>query len=90
VRFLHVVTSPETLERRLEHRQGHYMPASLLPSQLQTLEPLGDDEPGVTVSGEAPPDQVLAAALRALGLGDGDPSRSLCRARLKSGTGEGA
>jgi len=49
------------------------MPASLLPSQLQTLEPLGDDEPGVTVSGEAPPDQVLAAALRALGLGDGDP-----------------
>jgi len=73
VRFLHVVTSPETLERRLEHRHGHYMPASLLPSQLQTLEPLGDDEPGVTVSGEAPPDQVLAAALRALGLGDGDP-----------------
>jgi gluconokinase len=68
VRFLHVVASAETLRERLEHRRGHYMPASLLPSQLTTLETLGDDEPGVTVSAEGEPADVLASALRALGL----------------------
>jgi gluconokinase len=72
VRFCHVVASPELIEQRLEHRRGHYMPASLLPSQLQTLEALDDDEPGVTVSAEGEPAEVLAAALRALGLPDDD------------------
>ena len=39
----------------MERRADHYMPASLLPSQLATLEPLEPDEPGVEVSvdGEA-------------------------------------
>ena len=44
------------------------MPASLLPSQLATLEPLGQDEPGVVVSAEGDPADVLAEALDALGL----------------------
>src|SRR5262249_43293191 len=70
LRFLHVVVSPETLQQRLEHRHGHYMPASLLPSPLATLEPLQDDEPGVVVPAEGEPDAVLAAALRALDLSD--------------------
>ena len=48
------------------------MPASLLPSQLATLEPLDDDEPGVVVSAEGDPAQVQAEALRALGLSEGD------------------
>jgi gluconokinase len=47
------------------------MPASLLPSQLATLEPLGPDEPGVTVSAEGEPDEVLGGALQALGLSEG-------------------
>ena len=72
VRFCHVVASDETIRERLEHRRGHYMPASLLPSQLATLEALGDDEPGVTVSAEGDPGHVLAEALRALGLSEGD------------------
>ena len=68
VRFCHVVVSADTLRERLDHRRGHYMPASLLPSQLATLEPLGQDEPGVVVSAEGDPADVLAEALDALGL----------------------
>jgi gluconokinase len=68
VRFCHVVVSIDTLRERLEHRRGHYMPASLLPSQLATLEPLGQDEPGVAVSAEGDPAAVLAEAVDALGL----------------------
>jgi carbohydrate kinase (thermoresistant glucokinase family) len=41
--------SRELLESRMQHRHGHFMPASLLDSQLATLEPLAADEPGVTV-----------------------------------------
>ncbi len=68
VRFCHV-TAPEALiQSRVEQRAGHYMPASLLPSQLATLEPLAPDEPGVVVSGDGPETQVLARALAALGL----------------------
>jgi gluconokinase len=40
----------------------------LLPSQLAILEPLGPDEPGVTVSGEGDPDEVVREALRLLDL----------------------
>lgn len=39
VRFVHIVAGRGVLRRRLEHRRGHYMPASLLESQLATLEP---------------------------------------------------
>jgi gluconokinase len=73
VRFCHVVASDETLRERLEHRQGHYMPASLLPSQLATLEPLAEDEPGFVVEAAGEPSDVLAEALRALDLSEGDP-----------------
>ena len=38
VRFVHLTASPELLAQRLRNRQGHYMPASLLQSQLDTLE----------------------------------------------------
>jgi gluconokinase len=71
VRFCHVTASAALLQDRLEHRRGHYMPASLLPSQLATLEPLADDEPGVTVSAEGDPAVVLASALHLLGLSEG-------------------
>jgi gluconokinase len=68
VRFCLVAVSPEALAERLKTRRGHYMPASLLPSQLATLEPLEPDEPGVTISGDGTPDEVLRTALAALGL----------------------
>src|SRR3954468_9428051 len=44
--FAHVRADPELIRDRIEHRTGHYMPASLLDSQLAILEPLADDEPG--------------------------------------------
>ena len=68
VRFCHMVVSPQTLRDRLEHRRGHYMPPSLLPSQLATLEPLADDEPGVTVTADRAPEDVLDEAIELLGL----------------------
>ncbi len=69
VRFCHVTADPELIERRVERRAGHYMPSSLVPSQLDTLEPLAEDEPGVIVRADAPPAAVLAEALARLGLG---------------------
>jgi gluconokinase len=44
--FVHLDADAETLARRAQGRHGHFMPASLLVSQLATLEPLGADEPG--------------------------------------------
>jgi carbohydrate kinase (thermoresistant glucokinase family) len=41
--------SPEVLLARLAVRQGHFMPATLLDSQLQTLELPGADEQALTV-----------------------------------------
>ena len=69
LRFCHLDVSAGELEPRLESRRGHFMPAGLLSSQLEILEPLEPDEPGVTVSGDGTPDEVLARALAALGLG---------------------
>jgi gluconokinase len=69
VRFLHVEAPSDVIEDRMEHRPGHYMPASLLPSQLATLEPLQPDEPGVSIVNEGTAAAVLDRALSALGLG---------------------
>jgi gluconokinase len=64
--FAHVDTDPELLRDRVANRPGHYMPASLLDSQLAILEPLHDDEPGATVSGAGSPETVVSDLLTAL------------------------
>jgi gluconokinase len=64
--FAHLATDPGLIGERLQHRTGHYMPASLLESQLATLEPLADDEPGATVPAAGPPETVVAEILAAL------------------------
>ena len=56
--FAHVAEDPALIRSRIEHRTGHYMPASLLDSQLATLEPLQPDEPGAEVSGSGPTEEV--------------------------------
>ncbi|MEO6799284.1 MAG: gluconokinase, GntK/IdnK-type [Rhodanobacter sp.] len=59
VRFVHLDAAHDVLQRRLRQRD-HFMPASLLDSQLQTLEaPLGEDAT-LIVSSEDPPGVVLA------------------------------
>jgi carbohydrate kinase (thermoresistant glucokinase family) len=62
-RFVFLEGSRALLEGRMQHREGHFMPASLLDSQLATLEPLAADEPGVTVSLDANPtvEEIVAA-----------------------------
>ena len=64
--FAHVTADPGLIRDRVEHRSGHYMPPSLLGSQLATLEPLEPDEPGALVSGVGPPDGVAEQVLAAL------------------------
>jgi gluconokinase len=61
VRYVHLVAAADVLQRRIAQRSGHYMPPSLLGSQLDTLEPLQPDEPGMTISAELPPDRIIDA-----------------------------
>lgn len=43
-------------------RSDHFMPATLLDSQLATLEPLESDEPGAVVDVDQPVPDVIAEA----------------------------
>jgi len=49
VEFLHLSGTPDVIGRRQASRPGHFMPASLLKSQFDTLEPLEADERGVAI-----------------------------------------
>ncbi|MBW3068438.1 gluconokinase [Actinomyces sp. 594] len=64
--FIHLVAEQEELRERMERRAGHFMPPALLPSQFATLEPLEDDEDGVTVVSRATPEATFEAILAAL------------------------
>lgn len=67
VRFAYIHVSRTELERRTTQRQ-HFMPASLLDSQLQTLEVPTADEGAISVNGEADIDAMLAEICRAFGI----------------------
>ena len=56
--FLHLTADEDVLRSRMAGRR-HFMPASLLESQLRTLEPLATDEPGVEVDASHPVEQVV-------------------------------
>ena len=53
----------EVLAQRLAGRSGHYMPPSLLDSQLATLEPPQADEDALTLDIRHAPDELLRQAL---------------------------
>ncbi|BBZ33760.1 gluconokinase [Mycolicibacterium confluentis] len=57
--FLHLVGTPEVIGRRQASRPGHFMPASLLQSQFDTLEPLGDDERGLAIDVDQSIDAII-------------------------------
>lgn len=63
--FVHLCGAEELLRTRMEARD-HFMPASLLRSQLDTLEPLGADERGVEIDIDATVDEVVRRAEAAL------------------------
>ena len=61
--FLHLAGTPEVIGRRQASRPGHFMPASLLASQFDTLEPLQPDEGGVTVDVDQDIDSIVESYL---------------------------
>jgi len=66
LRFVHLRGDAPLLEQRLRTRVGHYMPASLLRSQLDTLEPPGPDEDAITVDITQPAARTVDAIRRQL------------------------
>ncbi len=57
--FLLLTGDPDLIARRQADRPGHFMPASLLSSQLATLEPLAPDEHGVVVDVDQGVDDIV-------------------------------
>ena len=66
LRLVHLHGDPALLAARLGQRTGHYMPATLLPSQLQTLERPDPDEAAITLDIALPPEALVSRALQAL------------------------
>lgn len=65
VAFVHLTGDPALIARRMAARTDHYMPPTLLPSQLAILEPPAD---AVTVTIDRPPAELAAEVRRRLGL----------------------
>jgi len=66
--FLHLAIDRETSAARVAGRAAHFMPPSLVNSQFADLEPLRD-EAGLTADAARSPEEIIAAALSALGQG---------------------
>lgn len=69
--FVHLAGDRELVASRQRRRTGHFMPSSLLDSQLAALEPLEDDEPGLAIS----LDQDVAGIVGEYAARTGRPSR---------------
>ena len=65
VRFIHLHGSRELLAERISARKGHFMPASLLDTQMATLEPPDD---ALRVDVAPGPDEIVSEILRRLNL----------------------
>lgn len=64
--LVHLHGERNQLARRLAGRVGHYMPATLLQSQLDTLEAPAADEHALTLDIAAAPEQLVAAVVQHL------------------------
>lgn len=67
LRFVHLRGDRVVLEERLAQRLGHYMPPTLLESQLQTLEPPSADEQPLELDIAEPPEALARRAAQSLG-----------------------
>ena len=65
--FVHLVGARPLLAQRMRGRIEHFMPTSLLDSQLRTLEPLEADERGIVVDVTPSPTVLVDEILKALG-----------------------
>lgn len=64
LRLVHLTGSPSVLAQRVQARQGHYMPPTLLQSQLDTLEPPAADEHAVVLNIEWPAEHLVDVVCR--------------------------
>ena len=65
-RFVLLHGAADLLAKRLERRRGHFMPSSLLASQLATLEPLEFDETGFALDISKTPQELAEEAVARL------------------------
>lgn len=66
LRFAHLSGARGIIASRMQDRPGHYMPASLLDSQLRDLEPLQADEAGLCMDLTLPPQELVSRILQSL------------------------
>ncbi len=78
--FIHLRGSRDQIGKRLTARLDHYMPASLLDSQIATLEPPGPDENTLVVDVGHAPAEEAAEIVGSLHLLPADGSSSRARA----------
>ncbi|WP_295989905.1 gluconokinase [Rugamonas sp.] len=67
LRFAHLSGERELIADRMLARAGHYMPPSLLDSQLRDLEPLQADEAGIVLDIRQPVAELVAQILNSSG-----------------------
>jgi len=67
VRLVYLRGGRELIARHLATRDGHFMPASLLQSQIDTLEEPGPDEDPLSVDVGPSPGQIAETIIRLLG-----------------------
>jgi ribose 5-phosphate isomerase A len=66
VRLVYLRGSPDLLADRMANREGHFMPTSLLPSQLASLEVPGPDENPLIVDVAPPPGEIAESIITML------------------------
>lgn len=66
-RVVYLRGSRDLVAKRLAGRHGHFMPASLLQSQFETLEEPGPEEDPLVVNIAPPPDQIVKNIIALLG-----------------------
>ncbi|MFC4625674.1 gluconokinase [Daeguia caeni] len=69
--FVFLDTASVDLPSRLQGRTGHFMPVSLIESQLATLEAPENEDLVLTVDAAAKPDTIMAACINWLSKGGG-------------------
>jgi len=66
LRLVYLQGPAPLLAERLAARRDHYMPASMLPSQLAALESPGSDEGAIAIDVAQPPEAIVEAVCRQL------------------------
>ncbi len=66
VSFIQLDVSRDVLHERMSARTGHFMPLSLLDSQLEAFEPLELDETGIVLAANQPLEATVEATVRYL------------------------